>query len=160
MQNTNVYKIKSYAVFSGFTNSRLSITCPTKIFLCRLRLQFPDKISQSLQLPLHLREKDRSTMSYKTSKLRDGLIDMCIPVYQLYLKRRGYSIFFYFPGSLLWPRWLNDLGRWNTSGVRVKERTYKKKPQLKNLLRYLMNKKKARPFCKIVRSSQMLFYSE
>jgi hypothetical protein len=31
--------------------SRLSITCPTKIFLFRLRLKFPDKIPQSLQLP-------------------------------------------------------------------------------------------------------------
>jgi hypothetical protein len=37
--------------------SRLSITCPTKIFLCRLRLKFPDKIPQSLQLHLHLRER-------------------------------------------------------------------------------------------------------
>jgi hypothetical protein len=50
--------------------SRLSITCPTKIFFCRLRLKFPEKIPQSLQLHLHLREKDRSTMSYKTSKLQ------------------------------------------------------------------------------------------
>ena len=49
---------------------RLSITCPTKIFFCRMCLKFQDKITQSLQLHLHLREKDRSTMSYKTSKLQ------------------------------------------------------------------------------------------
>jgi hypothetical protein len=39
---------------------------------------------------------------------------MCIPVYQLYLRRRGYSIFFYFPRSLLWQggrvaQWLRSL---------------------------------------------------
>ena len=33
-------------------------------------IPLPDKIPQSLQLHLHLREKDRSTMRYKTSKLQ------------------------------------------------------------------------------------------
>ena len=32
--------------------------------------QIPGQIPQSLQLHLHLREKDRLTMSYKTSKLQ------------------------------------------------------------------------------------------
>ena len=45
---------------------------------------------------------------------RDELIDMCIPVYQLHLKRRGYSILFYFPRSFLWQealvaQWLRSL---------------------------------------------------
>ena len=93
MQNTNVYKIKSYAVFSGFTNSII-------ISLCLIM----------------------SSNQMCDGRL-DGRTDRHVhPSISTLLKATRVFYFFYFPGSLLWPGWFNDLGRWNTSDYSLFQR--------------------------------------
>jgi hypothetical protein len=83
------------------------------IYICILHLRFTTVKPALFKHGIQSKHKSRQ-IKCVTDVWTDGLIDMCIPVYQLHLKRRGYSIFFYFPRSLLWQgarmaHWLRSL---------------------------------------------------